>query len=1396
MNSTTNVATTNCGGVFGISHGMHTPGRLSTDKTTTIKNWSSKILPKLKYRGNLREFEEWEKMVKSAAHALDIPMEPVPPTKAALKLHEHYAKLDDTAPELEKAYIDACNLFNGQCTALFDLIVDAIDFSGPFMTHDLEWLDSEHLRDYKNRFSWGDRLWKDVKEKAAAREPSSFAAERNVFYNDVKWDAVSGSQCTRIGLIKAVSDKFSAWIRLPEMSEATADVFLNQLVEHFPRGPWNAVLVPTCAKIREHINDNLLCHRSTGGNSSSSARSAWIREFLDAVYKIAKAYDMPYGTSEQLLPALAPAPAAAPAIAPGAAPSEKPSPYGVDTNNCKECQTHICIGKGMMNGAGKAFCICFNDKIPFPPNSSKSNINIVKTYRALIKLEPSKTDIKTTSPKEAWSAVRAHKAKLGDKSGRFQGPLNGTRQQSNPFQSSPEDYEARIAAAVAAWSNGAAGTDEMLTPMMAGAIRDDDPDGVIAEWESSVDAESMERHFSDDSGNDSALAFAQQMEVKVKAMAEAMEAQAEELASLRFRAAPPTRADAFDTPAAVTEPRYTTIPSATIPPFDPMRQLADTPARVIPDRSDELARDSDAKVRKASAITGVTYVGKALAAFENEKLVLAARAESPVNAFKVICAQVWKFLSSGTGGRSLSALACLLAYRMRGPLRSLIKRKWSTFSSTAVLLVQWAAATTLLSARLAFSDTATRFFQAGFEYFGGHVATLTSAPAITLPDGSSLADASPIIQEEEEPRMQSVIVPRSVIVPHVPDTLHAPLVPNAADDVKAIGLPSADQAIAATEKAYVGKALMLAKYDEAISAALAQLSVTDMSAMLEVDRLMASKERMMLHVGSPVALALPSRPAPTQSAVAPPLFGDTPPPVRRSFTPSLSPVVDSEVDGPRSDCQTTVNDKPIVDISPLRDGFASLPSSDAGGQLVSDAPAAVSPSAPPLPATAPVPSESPPSTVDKPATGTGETVLVMGDNTTTQSLEAVVARMELEGGAVALADNGATVNCLVVPVGRIPGTRLGDVIPVSIGDASEIRINSTDIYCVELGGTEGSASYDYMFRGGLYPNPDRAIGNVISETILHSLLEMHSTPGMGRYYSLPGAEPLLPILAPNKCSYLTIKPLGGARAAALHAKAVREGLDTRSIHFGVITPAPIDATKEAMFANIAARPIAGKLVAEPEAYDLFSGPYEPHRDPTFCMLLESMGIIKATPVDNDKLVGGGVAGDMLTQSTYVTIQAKADAGIIGYVHIAPMCSLTNVGRILDRNAGKEDISSPVMREAGHINGGQHLSPKHKEVIRKDNMVNMRAAAIAMSVGRNGGIVSLETPSHRDDASRPDVYQEGATGHITVAHLPVYASMITLLDMRQVTTEFCAYTDDSKRNLFQKSTDFLCLPSWN
>jgi hypothetical protein len=145
----------------------------------------------------------------------------------------------------------------------------------------------------------------------------------------------------------------------------------------------------------------------------------------------------------------------------------------------------------------------------------------------------------------------------------------------------------------------------------------------------------MERQFSEEVSSTDAL---KQMEARLAAMSDAMTAQADVIASLRARPAPPTRTDVFDTPA-VSAPRYTTIPSSTTPPFDPMRQLASTPAVEVLDSGDVLARASDEKVKKASALTEVAYAGKAITAFENEKSVILARAESPVNAMKILCAQ-------------------------------------------------------------------------------------------------------------------------------------------------------------------------------------------------------------------------------------------------------------------------------------------------------------------------------------------------------------------------------------------------------------------------------------------------------------------------------------------------------------------------------------------------------------------------------------------------------------------------------------------------------------------------------------------------------------------------------------------------------------------------------------
>ena len=98
---------------------MHSPGRFFTDRSTTIKAHSSTIVPKLKYRGDFRDFEAWEKKVKSGALMFNIPLKPLQPTKEALKQLEIYANLDDNSPELEKVYVDACKTFNshGACNA-------------------------------------------------------------------------------------------------------------------------------------------------------------------------------------------------------------------------------------------------------------------------------------------------------------------------------------------------------------------------------------------------------------------------------------------------------------------------------------------------------------------------------------------------------------------------------------------------------------------------------------------------------------------------------------------------------------------------------------------------------------------------------------------------------------------------------------------------------------------------------------------------------------------------------------------------------------------------------------------------------------------------------------------------------------------------------------------------------------------------------------------------------------------------------------------------------------------------------------------------------------------------------------------------------------------------------
>ena len=77
-----------------------------------------------------------------------------------------------------------------------------------------------------------------------------------------------------------------------------------------------------------------------------------------------------------------------------------------------------------------------------------------------------------------------------------------------------------------------------------------------------------------------------------------------------------------------------------------------------------------------------------------------------------------------------------------------------------------------------------------------------------------------------------------------------------------------------------------------------------------------------------------------------------------------------------------------------------------------------------------------------------------------------------------------------------------------------------------------------------------------------------------------------------------------------------------------------------VMAAINTRPIRGSLIDDPEALDVFSGPYT--RKDSYVSMLEANGVTKAEPVDNDPVSGGGEAHSILTNSFYLGLHAPEE----------------------------------------------------------------------------------------------------------------------------------------------------------
>ena len=95
---------------------------------------------------------------------------------------------------------------------------------------------------------------------------------------------------------------------------------------------------------------------------------------------------------------------------------------------------------------------------------------------------------------------------------------------------------------------------------------------------------------------------------------------------------------------------------------------------------------------------------------------------------------------------------------------------------------------------------------------------------------------------------------------------------------------------------------------------------------------------------------------------------------------------------------------------------------------------------------------------------------------------------KVEGGLAMIADSGCTFSCFTKLIGRIDGTHLDSVVPVTIGDGSTLRFPGTDLYCATMGG-QGTATYDVLFRAG---TSGMGNGSVLSEIMLRTVFNVRS----------------------------------------------------------------------------------------------------------------------------------------------------------------------------------------------------------------------------------------------------------------------------------------------------------------
>ena len=130
--------------------------------------------------------------------------------------------------------------------------------------------------------------------------------------------------------------------------------------------------------------------------------------------------------------------------------------------------------------------------------------------------------------------------------------------------------------------------------------------------------------------------------------------------------------------------------------------------------------------------------------------------------------------------------------------------------------------------------------------------------------------------------------------------------------------------------------------------------------------------------------------------------------------------------------------------------------------------------------------------------------------------------------------------------------------------------------------------------------------------------------------------------------------------------------------------------------------------------NLFSGPYQNHREGGLSKTLRAFGWDSVTDFDNDRDLGGGWQDDLLNDSRYTEVLHQARAGAYDSIHCAYPCVTTTVARCFDAS-GEGGGRGPIpVRSAEYPDGLPNLPPKYKRELLNANRLLDRTIEVLIA----------------------------------------------------------------------------------